>query len=297
MSYRILSDAEVEHFVEFGYLVLRGCFPAAVVEEWAGRAFERLGCDRNDPATWKVERTHMPSMLEVEVEQFAPKLWGAICDLLGGAERIQRTRMWDSFIVNFCEGADRPWEEPSPKVRGWHKDGDNFRHFLDSPEHALQVLTVWTDTGPRGGGTFLATDSVPVVARYLAERPGGLLPHEFDFRQLIGQCREFVELRSAAGDVVLVHPFVLHTASQNHLKAPRVITNTPVQLKEPMNFDREDPGDFSLVERAVLRALGVARFEFRPAAARESFVAARIQQQDKIREEEKARLLARGGQR
>ena len=56
---------------------------------------------------------------------------------------------------------------------GWHKDGDFFRHFLDSPEQGLLTFVLWSDIEPRGGGTFVAADSVPVVARTLAAAPGG----------------------------------------------------------------------------------------------------------------------------
>jgi hypothetical protein len=55
--------------------------------------------------------------------------------------------------------------------RGWHKDGDFFRHFLVSAEQALLTFVLWTDMLHKGGGTFVAADSVPVVARFLAEHP------------------------------------------------------------------------------------------------------------------------------
>ncbi len=47
------------------------------------------------------------------------------------------------------------------------------------------------------------------------------------------------------------------------------MTNTPVAQKEPLRFNREDPADFSLVERGVLQVLGVERYEFQPTALRE----------------------------
>lgn len=42
-----------------------------------------------------------------------------------------------------------------------------------------------------GGGTFIAPDSIGVVARYLAQHPEGVLPDDID--SLIHQCHEFVE--------------------------------------------------------------------------------------------------------
>ena len=69
----------------------------------------------------------MPAHRRVDVNEFAPKVWGAVCDLLGGEERIQQPYSWgDGFIVNLREGAERPWEPPSPRTPGWHKDGDFF---------------------------------------------------------------------------------------------------------------------------------------------------------------------------
>ena len=57
-----------------------------------------------------------------------------------------------------------------------------------------------------------------------------------------------------------------------------------------LGFDRDDPADHSPVERAVLRGLGVARLDYRPAAPREDVVPERVRRQERMREEEQARL-------
>jgi hypothetical protein len=51
----------------------------------------------------------------------------------------------------------------------------------------------------QGGGTYIAADSVPVVARYLAEHPEGVLPTDFDFQALTRQCGNFIERLARAG--------------------------------------------------------------------------------------------------
>ncbi len=163
------------------------------------------------------------------------------------------------------------------------------------PEQGLLTLVVWSDIQPRGGGTFVAADSVPVVARYLAAHPEGVLPTEFPTKALIAECSQFVEATGRVGDVFLLHPYVLHAKSQNHLGVPRLITNPPVHLKEPMNFNRPDPADYSPVELAVLRGLGVDRLDFRPAAPRAAVVPKRVARQQRMLEEEKARLAATFG--
>ena len=123
---------------------------------------------------------------------------------------------------------------------GWHKDGDFFRHSLNSPEQGLLVFVNWTDVVHLGGPTYIATDSVSVVANFLAANPEGVLPNEFDFKALVSQCHEFEEATALAGDVFLLHPFMLHAASQNPLRLIRIISNPPVHRKEPMCFKRAD---------------------------------------------------------
>ncbi|WP_432499312.1 phytanoyl-CoA dioxygenase family protein [Kineococcus gypseus] len=267
-----LSDEEVEQFLQQGHVVLEGCFDPASAQDWIERGWQRLGVDRDDPSTWTRPRVHLPTQEQVDVAQFAPRALAAASQLLGGDERIDLPWQWgDGFIANLGVGADRPFEPPSPRVGGWHKDGDFFRHFLDSPEQGLLTIVLWTDVHSRGGGTFVATDSVPVVARFLAEHPEGVLPRDLPHGELIQQCSQFIEVTGSAGDVVLMHPYVLHATSQNVLRAQRLITNPPIALREPMRFDREDPAEHSPVERAVLRGLGVERYEFRPTGERETF--------------------------
>jgi hypothetical protein len=227
----------------------------------------------------------------VEVPEFAPRVWDAMCDLLGGEDRIGKPCRWsDHFIVNLAVGADEPWRAPGPTTPGWHKDGDFFRHFLDSPEQGLLVFVNWTDVVHQGGPTYVATDSVPVVAKFLAEHPEGVLPQEFNFKALLSECKDFVEMTGEAGDVTLLHPYTLHAASQNLLRASRIITNPPVHLNEPMVFNRPNPDDFSPVELGVLRGLGVDSYDFRPTGQRERVVPERVRRQQEMmrREKEKA---------
>ncbi len=290
MKTRALTSSDIDHFLHKGYVKLEGAFPREVAERWSQECFTRLGYDLEDPSTWKEVRIHMGGDRRVDVKEFAPAVFDAMCDLLGGAERIGGPVQWsDHFIVNLGIGADDPWQPADKWPNGWHKDGDFFRHFLDSPEQGLLVFVNWTDVVHLGGPTYIATDSVPVVARFLAEHPEGILPGGFDFRGLVGQCHEFEEAVGNAGDVFLLHPFVLHAASQNILRRIRIITNPPVHLNEPMRFDRNDPADFSAVERGVLQGLGVERLEFRPTHERERIVPERVKRQMLLQDQEKAR--------
>ena len=293
-TYKTLTESDITHFIEKGHIILRDCFPRELAEEWTAFAYKRLGYEPDDPSTWAEPRIHLPSMNRVPLQEVAPRAWDAISDLLGGEERIagslrNPTPSWgDGFIINFSLGAETPWQPPSPEVSGWHKDGDFFRHFLDSPEQGLLTIVVWSDIYAKSGGTFVACDSVQHVAQRLYEHPEGLQPGGFG--QLIEKCKDFAEITGRAGDVVLLHPFILHAASQNPSGRARFITNPPVALKEPMNFNRDTPDDFSPVELAVLQGLGQNRLDFKPTAPRERLVPERVKRQQKMLEEQKKRL-------
>jgi hypothetical protein len=125
----------------------------------------------------------------------------------------------------------------------------------------------------KGGGTFIAPDSIKVVAEYLRDHPEGVEPKGASgnaFAPLINQCQEFVEVTAPAGTYILLHPFMLHASSNNVLGVPRFMTNPPVILKDHMNLNRENPDDFSLLEKATLHALGEERYNFQPTAPRRS---------------------------
>ena len=291
-GYRELTEEQARHFLDKGHVVIEGAVPKDLAKEWREHAFARLGFDPEDPSTWESERIHMPSMNSVVVRDVAPRAHAAICDVVGGEDRLADSafRWADGMIVNFSQGADREWDPPSAKVGGWHKDGDWFKHFLDTPEQGLLIIVIWSDIKPRSGGTFVACDSVQPIAKFLVDRPEGCLPQETHFGQLIGECSDFAELTGETGDVAIIHPYVLHAGSQNPSGIPRFITNPAVRLAEPMNFHREDASDYSLVERAVLEALDVDHLDWAPTAERERVHPKREQIQRKMLEEQKARL-------
>jgi hypothetical protein len=266
----VLTPGQIEQFLAYGHVVLRDCFTAEAAAPLVADAYGQLGYDPDDPSTWEKPLSFLSPSSSVPLREFAPKAWAAVCGLVGGEERLSHPDTGiGQWVINFHRGRDEPWQPPSPAVPGWHKDGNFFRHFLDSPEQGLLVIPIFSDIAHRGGGTLLAADSVPVVARLLRDHPEGVRPDEFDFPALVSQCRDFREVTGRVGDVALVHPFLLHNFSQNHSGRPRFITNLCVSLKEPLRFDRPDPAEFSPVERAVLRALEEDRIPFVTAAPRE----------------------------
>ena len=277
-DHRVLSEDQAEQFLTEGYLTVKGCVSPELAEKWVDEGYERLGYDEADPTTWEKDIVWMWPKNRLPINEISENAWGAICEVVGGEDRIDTSDYkakghfgqfssltWsDSFIVNFNYGADRPWEPINAKTGRWHQDGAFFRHFLNSREQALLTIVYWSDVAHQGGGTFISPDSVRHVARFLADHPEGVPPSEIPFKEIIADCGEFVEITGEIGDFVILHPFMLHSSSQNVSGKPRWMTNPPVVLKEPMNLNRENVGEFSLLEQATLRALDVDRMDFQP---------------------------------
>ena len=66
------------------------------------------------------------------------------------------------------------------------------------------VVPIYSDIQPGGGGTYIAPQSVGMVAKWLEAHPEGVEPSGFDFAAMRDQCTEFVELTGNAGDVSTV---------------------------------------------------------------------------------------------
>jgi hypothetical protein len=247
------------------------------------------------------------------VSTVAPKAWSAICQLLGGASRINPgASTWkDSFIVNLGTPAGHNKIVKPQSLHSWHCDGDFFVHYLDSPEQALLVIPLWTDVVPGGGGTLMVPSAIPAVVNRLYEHPEGCSPgmtlrredETFDrstrlkwYNDLIKTMPDsaFVEATGVVGDVYLLHPWMVHSASNNMLRRARVITNPKVSLVEPFCFDRED-GNYSLVERMTLKVLGKERLEgWKITREREVIITKRLEVQMEINRAEEERLRKMG---
>ena len=289
MKNQFLSSAQIEHFLTRGFIKIENAIERQLALEWGNSRWADIDSDPDDVSTWTQSRHHLEAQRYLPVREIAPRVWAATRELLG-AEWNHDWQWGDSLIFNLGNDSGQKWVAPADWDNGWHKDGDFFRHFLDSPEQALLTIILWTDVEPRSGGTFLACDSVPIVARFLAQHPEGVAPGGFPFLEMKRQCADFEEATGRAGDVYLMHPFLLHTTSINQTRHRRVITNPPTYLDAPMNFNRANPADQSVVERAVLRGLSVEKYDFAPTAPREKIVPQRVIEQRKRAAEKAARL-------
>jgi len=301
-----LTKAQIEHFQNRGYVILHDCFTKEQAAFWLKDVWVRLNLNPNDKASWHNReakednfgaKVHMPAQRKVLVSEFSPKAWGAICDLVGGEDKVtEGTKYWgDNFIVNLGHqypDDNRPGAKDPKYLPNWHVDGDFFKHFLTSGEQGLLVTPIWGDEiKPRGGATHIAPESIGIVAKYLYDHPEGVLPgyDNFDYLGLAHQCTEFVECTGKVGDVVICHPFMLHSASYNHLRVPRFITNPAVSLTAPFEYDRPKE-ELSIVEQTTLKALGMESLSYKITGKMEIFPSKRSDMWARVKNEEFERL-------
>ncbi|KAJ4391184.1 hypothetical protein N0V93_004801 [Gnomoniopsis smithogilvyi] len=306
----VLTPEQKEHFLNHGWLKIPQAFTKERAAEMTKNVWTRLGMDPKDKSTWTAVRTNMPHHNSFDASKFAPRAWQAVCELCGGEDRISaNSKEWrDSLIVNLGSAEREGKPDPPQKLEGWHVDGDFFVHYLDSPEQGLLIIPLFTDIPPQGGGTVIYPSGMRTVAQHLYAHPEGVSPRmvpraEPDFkaeRNLAwfnsvasrGADEDYVEATGETGDVYLLHPLMLHSATNNSLRNVRIITNPPVSLRAPFNFDREDAGEYSLVERATLRMLGkeVGLKGWKITQPREAVVPARVRIQEQMKRDELKRL-------
>ena len=266
-----LSNEQKKSFLNKGFLKLKSGLSEELMHDWTSNALNRLNYDPSFHNQFPESIIWMDHHIQKRVAQIAPKAWEAICEVVGGEKMIEKRTMgieskhftqinsflWsDAFIINFHMEENEAWLPPQAEGFNWHKDGSYFRHFCDSPEQALLLAILWKDVESQGGGTFLALDSPYVTAKTLLEHPEGIDPSNFNFGAMIKECSEFIEITGNAGDLFIIHPYMLHASSRNNSGKPRIMSNPPVVLTKPLRLDRS-LNDLSLLEETTLNFLGL----------------------------------------
>jgi ectoine hydroxylase-related dioxygenase (phytanoyl-CoA dioxygenase family) len=143
-------------------------------------------------------------------------------------------------------------------ARGWHIDA-NYLSAL-SPPAGIRTHALFGDVGGRAGGTLIVAGSHRLVHEYFKDHPPPPGARGADYREFLqghpyihdlhtegdpdrraarfidraeehgGIPLRVVENTGAAGDVILLHPLVLHVATPNTGKSPRFLLSGGVDL-------------------------------------------------------------------
>lgn len=252
---KVLTPTDIEQFIEEGYVVLREAFPASVAKAVRETLWPKLGVSPDDPSQWKKRVIHIQEgfLGEPFTGALTQRVWDGYDDVVGEGRynNLQPALGW--WPVAFPGFDAPPW---TPPQTGWHVDGIHFHHHVYSKTQGLLPIYLFSDIGPGDGGTAVDVGSHLRTAKILADaEPAGLSPQELTAKVNATPPVKPVEMTGRAGDVVLLHPFMLHARSANTGKSVRFICNPCLDLKEDMNLQRADSADYSPVELAIVKGM------------------------------------------
>lgn len=257
-----LSAEQIDAFVADGFVRLDDAFPRELATEGRAILSRDLGCDPNDPSTWKEPVVRLGGYADPPFVAAAstPRLRGALDQLIGEGRWAPLVGL-GTFPVRF--------PHPKPPVDdGWHVDAsfaldeDDPNDFLawrvnvSSRGRALLALFLFSDVGALDAPTRIRKGSHRTLARALApfgERGASL--RELVERGAFDEGEGEIELATGpAGTVYLCHPFLVHAAQEHRGTTPRFLAQPPVFPRVPLSLERDD-GAYSPVERPIREAL------------------------------------------
>ncbi len=205
------------------------------------------GVCRDDPSSWEIPLGAGLQRLRTQAvfrPIGGPAVLGALDDLIGEG-RWQEPKHWGSFLVSFplLEGG-------SNRSRAiWHTD---FPYFLPAERVVGALVFSFVSEVPKGtGGTLVIAGSHKVIGRFIGAKPHlrkvkmkvarkALMNSDPWLKALrTGSAEDWdgrfmatehaiadlpvrvVELTGEPGDVVIGHPWLLHTPAPNHGDRPR----------------------------------------------------------------------------
>ncbi|MFE2426701.1 phytanoyl-CoA dioxygenase family protein [Streptomyces sp. NPDC059373] len=249
-----MTDAEVETFIEQGFVRLRGAVPRATVDQCRAGLWEESGCAPDDPSTW--------TKPVIRLGGFATPPFRAAANtqaLHEAYDQLVGPGRWNSPLGLGTFPLRLPSDE-APGDDGWHLDagftGDSgeYRVNLRSRGRALLMLFLFSDVGPDDAPTRVRVGSHLDVPALLAESGDG-------GREWLALCQDAVPVGAGrheiaatgeAGDVYLCHPFLIHAAQRHRGRVPRFMAQPPL---EPTGLLDLAGGSPTPVEQAILNGL------------------------------------------
>jgi ectoine hydroxylase-related dioxygenase (phytanoyl-CoA dioxygenase family) len=255
-----LSEPQQADFRERGIVRLPGAFSADDAARMVTRLWkifeDRYGARAGVPASWGgvIAATGLRTFRKEPVfRPIGSPVVRAAIDALLGAERWQEPKHWGQFLTSFPE-AGRKWCVPH---RLWHTDFPYLKWRSERP-FGLLMFSFLSEVSEQSGGTVVVEGSHRVVRRFLEDKPEeiferkmkqvrlqlmasdpwlkvlGTQPPEGDEEDRIRRFMEehaeiggipvrVRELTGSPGDVILAHPWTLHSIASNCGESPRLM--------------------------------------------------------------------------
>jgi hypothetical protein len=252
------NDETFRHFAVHGWMRVRAAFTAdeaAAMRAVVWRALGAAGIDEHAPSTWTTER---PAHLQQTKSDPAFRAVGSgrlieAIDVLLNGQAYEKPSHWGSPFLAFP--SRQPWSVPSS---GWHADARYLSAL--SPPDGIRIHALFGDVAPRAGGSLIVSGSHRLLHQYFKDRPQAHGARGADYRRLLlghpylrdlhaegdpearvarfmerveehdGIPLQVIENAGAAGDVMLLHPLLLHVATSNNGDAPRFLLSGGIDL-------------------------------------------------------------------
>jgi hypothetical protein len=258
-----LSSSQLHQLSREGYLLLRSVLDVNECvrfdrDEVQPALLVHGGIDEDDPLTWFNDK--VKSMATDWNKDSRVPIAGAMIRNYRQGNPIPDDKCLDMSpihpILNQLHGDPVSWRwihssnpgwihvrfpvQHTPE-KWWHIDGGHFNpHFLDSPEQSLVVIPMIRSIANGGGNTHVLAKSHIYMTHLLHASGESGVP-----REITQDCRNLAKVwpkeqviaiePCAVGDVLLMHPFLVHAAGFTQPNHPlRIAFNMGVQWTRPV---------------------------------------------------------------
>lgn len=214
-----LNRDNIYQFLDEGYTLVSGLISREIAARADAAAFRCNGIDPEDAATWPnaVENEFFtdPDLMAV----YTPELLQAAAQLCDNPTMIGAMRPLESAFVIKLIPTDEEWQ-PS----GMHMDGGGASQMLQftPPQWQMFAMVYLHDIERHGGGTVVWPRShrkLQALARSDTARYR-FMPQLAKDLHLVDP-GDYIELTPRAGDVLFIHPMILHAKPMNVGPRPR----------------------------------------------------------------------------
>jgi len=263
-------DQTIAHFREYGWMRIRQAFDAEAAGAMRDAVWQALahgGIHRDRPSTWSVERpAHLQHLKDDPVFQAvgSARVLAAI-DVVMDGRSYPAPKNWGAFFIAFPSKAE--WGVP---ISGWHADAKYTSALW--PAGGVKTHALFGDVPPRSGATQILSGSHRLIHRWFEKNPPPSDLPGADMRKLLQKHPYIRDLHGAgdraariarfmdsvefdgdiplqvientgeAGDVILLHPLVLHVAAPNAGTQPRFLLSGGVTTDAWGNAQSEAAG-------------------------------------------------------
>ena len=268
-----MTAAQKSEFDRHGWVRVPRMLPETDVHSVLDRVWDdleqRCGIPRDEPETWPEARPKGFNRL-MRSGAFEPTCNQAVKDAIDeflDPGHWEKPSPWGALLLTFP--AAGPWFLPN---HSWHMDLQKAVDAESEQNPGVQVFAILEPLAPRGGATIALAGSHRLV-RHLARQPeligegrskditNAVKRAAPSLRDLwsrdLGGDREdrylrnpvdvsgiplqAVEFTGDPGDVIFMHPWIIHTASSNRGDRPRIVVTERVPRRDrPTGQDKLD---------------------------------------------------------